>query len=149
MSTSAEYREVNDDPNTQRPLGHEENAMSNPWIVRTLVSSVAILVPLSVSAQDAPDYRCVLQDLERRVEVVYENGTSVPCEVRYFKDSEAPGEQQVLWNAQNESGYCESHAQAFIEKLEGWGWECNTVASADAIGNRENLARVTETEAGV
>ncbi len=121
--------------------------MSNPWFVRTLVTSVAILVPLSVSAQDAPEYQCVLQDLQRRVEVVYESSVAVPCEVHYFKDTEAPGEQQILWNAQNESGYCESQAQALVEKLEGWGWECNAAAPAEAVDDTEDLAPATEPEA--
>ena len=93
--------------------------MSNPWFVRTLVASVAILIPLSVSAQDAPEYRCVLEDLQRRVVIFYETGVIVPCEVHYFKDTEAPGEREVLWRALNESGYCEAQAQAFVEKLEG------------------------------
>ncbi len=123
--------------------------MSNPWFVRTLVTSVAILVPLSVSAQDAPEYQCVLQDLQRRVEVVYESSVAVPCEVHYFKDTEAPGEQQILWNAQNESGYCESQAQAFVEKLEGWGWNCDLVASDEATDDTETLALATRPDAEV
>ena len=44
----------------------------------------------------------------------------------YYKDSEAPGERQVLWTADNESGYCESKTEEFIDKLEGWGWSCET-----------------------
>ena len=123
--------------------------MSNPWFVRTLVTSVAILVPLSVSAQDAAAYQCELQGLQRRVEIVYESNVAVPCEVRYFKDTEAPGEQQVLWNAQNETGYCESHAEAFIEKLEGWGWDCNVVASNEAADDTETLALAMKPDAEV
>ena len=120
--------------------------MSNPWFLRTMVTSVAILVPLSVSAQGAAEYQCFLQGLQRRVEVVYESSVAVPCEVHYFKDSEAPGEHQILWNAQNESGYCESQAQAFIEKLEGWGWACDMIAPAEAVDDTEDLAPATETE---
>ena len=107
--------------------------MSNSWFVRSLVTCFAILVPLSVSAQNAPEYRCAQAGLQRRVAIVYETDAAVPCEVHYFKDTEAPGEREVLWNAQNETGYCESQAQAFIEKLEGWGWECNALAPAEAV----------------
>ncbi len=121
--------------------------MSNPWFVRTLVASVAILIPLSVSAQNAPGYRCVLEDLQRRVVIFYETGVVVPCEVHYFKDTEAPGEREVLWRALNESGYCESQAQAFIEKLEGWGWACNAAAPDEAVDDTEDLAPATEPEA--
>ncbi len=135
---------IEDDPNT---LGHEENAMSNPWFVRTLVASVAILIPLSVSAQDAPEYRCVLEDLQRRVVIFSETGVIVPCEVHYFKDTEASGEREVLWRALNESGYCEAQAQAFVEKLEGWGWACDMIAPAEAVDDTEDLAPATEPEA--
>ena len=80
--------------------------MSNSWFVRSLVTGFSILVPLTVSAQNTPETRCVCGDMQRRVAIVYETGVAVPCEVHYFKDTEAPGEHQVLWNAQNESGYC-------------------------------------------
>ena len=69
---------------------------------------------------------CVLQGLVRRVEVVYETtGESLPCAVNYYKDSEAPGEANTLWSAQNIDGYCEEKAENFVSKLESWGWVCN------------------------
>ena len=121
--------------------------MSYSWFARTLVASIAILVSLSVSAQNAPEYQCVLEDLQRRVVIFYETGVVVPCEVHYFKDTEAPGEREVLWRSLNESGYCESQAQAFVEKLEGWGWACDaTSAPAEAADDTEDLAPATETE---
>ncbi|EGW55672.1 hypothetical protein [Candidatus Endoriftia persephone] len=71
-------------------------------------------------------YNCQNQGLERRVEVHYlEEKGYPPCEVRYYKDSEVPGEMQVLWSAQAEGGYCEVKAEAFSQKLEGWGWSCS------------------------
>lgn len=57
---------------------------------------------------------------ERIIEVAYLTEASVPCEVRYSKNEET----QVLWNAANEEGYCEKQARAFVEKQEGWGWQC-------------------------
>jgi hypothetical protein len=69
---------------------------------------------------------CVLQGLVRRVEVVYEiPGENLPCAVNYYKDSEAPGEVNTLWSAQNIDGYCEEKAGNFVGKLESWGWICN------------------------
>ncbi len=62
----------------------------------------------------------------RRVEILTEPGVSVPCEVHYYKDTEAPGERQVLWSASNEAGYCEKRTEDFIAKLQGWGWSCAT-----------------------
>lgn len=99
-----------------------------------LASCVAVLVVLSISATAiaADNYRCTLNGLERRVEIVYEPGRAVPCEVLYFKDTEAPGEQQVLWRAQNESGYCESKTEAFIAELRSQGWDCTSSAAEPA-----------------
>ena len=90
----------------------------------------ATLVPASTLAAD--NYRCTNGSLERRVEIFYEPGRAVPCEVHYYKDTEAPGERQVLWRAQNESGYCESKTAAFVEQLESQGWDCGSGAAAPA-----------------
>ena len=70
------------------------------------VFSAAIL-PFTAVAQDQNNYLCTHGDLQRRVEIMYETGVTVPCEVHYFKDTEAPGESQVLWRALSQEGYCE------------------------------------------
>ena len=90
----------------------------------TLMLVVAFFIPTVGSAKDSQNFQCTLGDMTRRVEIVSEPGVSVPCEVHYYKDSEAPGEQQVLWRAMNEAGYCESHAIEFIASLGETGWQC-------------------------
>lgn len=87
------------------------------------VLSAAALPGLSL-AQDSNNFQCSHGDLQRRVEIVYETGVTVPCEVHYYKDTEAPGERTVLWRALNEEGYCESQTQQFITQLASWGWDC-------------------------
>jgi hypothetical protein len=90
-------------------------------------------VSLPAAAIAADNYRCTLGNLVRRVETYYEPGREVPCEVHYYKDSEMPGERQVPWRAQNEAGYCETRAAAFIEQLKSQGWDCTvTPAGAEA-----------------
>lgn len=70
-------------------------------------------------------YLCELEGLTRRVEIDYESAdAAVPCSVNYFKDSEAPGEVNTLWNATNIEGYCEEKAAGFVDKLKSWGWSC-------------------------
>ena len=105
---------------------------------KLLAIFLATLLPSLSFAQAPPNYNCTLQDLQRRVEIFHETGVTVPCEVHYFKDTEAPGESQVLWRAQNEAGYCESKAENFIGKLRNMGWTC---VQADGSGGK---AKVTE-----
>jgi len=85
---------------------------------------IAAAVPCLALGQDMGSYQCSFGDLQRRVEILTEPGVTVPCEVHYYKDTEAPGEKQVLWSAGSQEGYCESKTKEFIAKLEGWGWDC-------------------------
>ncbi len=89
-----------------------------------VIGLLAVAVPALGLAQDAGKYQCSYGDLQRRVEILTDPGVTVPCEVHYYKDSEAPGETQVLWSAGSQEGYCESKTEEFIAKLEGWGWDC-------------------------
>ena len=63
---------------------------------------------------------CTNGESQRIVEIVYMSDQQVPCEVRYTKGDTV----QTLWVAENQIGYCEEKAAAFIEKQEGWGWTC-------------------------
>lgn len=81
-------------------------------------------MPVVAVAQGAEKYYCTSGDMVRRVEIFTEPGTAVPCEVHYFKDTEAPGEFEVLWRAQADAGYCQARAAEFVARLENWGWTC-------------------------
>jgi hypothetical protein len=97
---------------------------------RLLLTPLAALAAAGVFAQEATSYQCTFGELTRRVDIVYETGVQVPCEVQYYKVSEAPGETQVLWRALNEAGYCEARTREFIARLEGMGWNCGGVEAA-------------------
>jgi hypothetical protein len=90
------------------------------------IAFLLVAAPGLALAQNAGSYQCSFGELQRRVEILTEPGVSVPCEVHYYKDTEAPGEKQVLWSAASQQGYCESKAEEFIAKLEGWGWDCGS-----------------------
>jgi len=94
--------------------------------------AVALLVaiPCLALAQGQTSYQCSFGELKRRVEILTEPGVSVPCEVHYYKDTEAPGEKQVLWSAGSQEGYCEAKTEEFIAKLEGFGWDCGQGSAA-------------------
>ena len=91
---------------------------------------LAASVPLLAAGQPGQNYRCTNGDQVRRVEIVYETGAAVPCEVHYYKDTEAPGAREVPWNAQNQSGYSEARADELVATLRGSGWICTAVAMA-------------------
>ena len=106
---------------------------------------MATLVPTLATAQDANKYQCTYGDMQRRVEIATEPGVEVPCSVHYFKDTEAPGEQQVLWSAERDPNYCRNKAAEFVAKLEGWGWDCGT--GADEATQEERIEEAAaETE---
>lgn len=101
--------------------------MKNKFLLVLLIA----MLPSVSFAQGVQNYQCTIGDLQRRVEILYEAGGSVPCEVHYYKDTEADGERQVLWRALNEEGYCERKAQEFVAKLEEMGWSCERGVAAD------------------
>ena len=95
----------------------------------TLISFLFLALPGLALAQGA-ETQCTYGDMVRRVVIMTEPGVSVPCEVHYFKDTEAPGEDQVLWSASQQAGYCEEKAAGLVAKLEGWGWDCGATDPA-------------------
>ena len=98
---------------------------------RVLAFSIALSFPLGALAQSSDVFRCTMGSLTRRVEVARETDGPLPCEVRYYKDDEAPGAPQVLWSASNEQGYCDAQAEGFLARLEGLGWQCSAGTRAD------------------
>lgn len=92
--------------------------------VRMLTVLLAIALPGIAVAQDTGKYQCSHGELLRRVEIVTEPGAEVPCGVHYYKDTEMPGQQQILWTAENDASYCARKASELVTKLEGWGWDC-------------------------
>ena len=97
-------------------------------IHKNVLAVMLLLSPALTFGQGATAYQCTMDGMQRRVVILTEPGVTVPCEVQYHKDTEAPGQVQVLWSASSQAGYCEEKTQEFIAKLEGWGWSC---AAAD------------------
>ena len=94
-------------------------------VMRELSVSTLILVLMpGIALAQGAETQCTSGDMVRRVVIMSEPGVSVPCEVHYYRDTEAPGEDQVLWSASSQEGYCEEKAAGLVSKLEGWGWDC-------------------------
>ena len=102
----------------------------------SLITFLITIVPGFALAQGAGT-ECSYGEMVRRVVIMSEPGVSVPCEVHYYKDSEAPGEQQVLWRADNEEGYCEARVEEFLAKLTGWGWNCSDAEAGIAAPEQQ------------
>jgi hypothetical protein len=100
---------------------------------------IALLtIPMIATAQTNTNYRCTMGELIRRVVVDRDTAAPVPCQVAYYKDSEAPGERQVLWSAENDASYCEARATEFVAQLENWGWQCGAPESSAGVDIRED-----------
>lgn len=80
----------------------------------------------TAAAIDNKTYVCSSDDQQRIIEIQYPGETSVPCQVVYTKD----GESNILWQAMNQTGYCEEQADAFADKQSSWGWQCSDSSSA-------------------
>ena len=101
-----------------------------------------VILGVSYSAY-ADSWNCSNSDLVREVQIEYPAGGSVPCNVVYKKQTEGV-EDQVLWSAENEEGYCEEKARELVGKLESWGWVCLETVSVEV---EEEAEAETETEA--
>jgi hypothetical protein len=94
----------------------------------TILMSLLFLVFPGLALAQGAETTCTSGDMVRRIVIMTEPGVSVPCEVHYFKDTEAPGEDQVLWSAKQQAGYCEEKAAELVARLESSGWDCGAAA---------------------
>lgn len=71
--------------------------------------------------------QCEYKGLKRRVVVEYWGNSpgSAPCTLGYFKDVESPGTKKILWQAMNDTAFCDRKASMFVDRLESMGWQCN------------------------
>ena len=105
-------------------------AVFQKWLAVCAVMALTVFGTFAQAwAQDSlrlgDRFMCMNGSTERRVEVHYfELNDETPCEVRYYKDTEEPGIEQVLWRAENQAGYCENKTAAFVDQLSVWGWDC-------------------------
>ena len=94
---------------------------------RLLVAAVAAASTLGVAyAQENQSYQCQREGDQRSVAVEYSMGDGAKsCSVMYAKQSQPAKE---LWHYQAHTEMCDSQAQQFLKKLEGFGLTCSTAA---------------------
>ena len=101
----------------------------NKFLLVTLFSAISAT---SVQALENQKTVCSHGNQTRVIEVVYTEGTEIPCEVHYSKEEG----MTIPWSANNAVGFCEERAAAFIDKQEAWGWACeaaNSVMSEEPV----------------
>ena len=87
-----------------------------------------LLIPTAVLtfsplAAIADSWSCRHTNDVREIHIERSTSGPVPCQVVYKKLTEGV-EDQVLWSAENDAGYCEEKANEFVAKQESWGWTC-------------------------
>jgi len=100
---------------------------SIPFILPAVIAMLAI--PFSSHAES---WSCKQGNNVREIHIQSESPSStVPCSVVYKKVTEG-AEDQTLWTAENDAGYCEEQAKAFVEKQVSWGWTCEETAGGES-----------------
>ncbi len=112
--------------------------------MKTILTIVA-LTSMSVIAVENQSTLCTAGEQQRKIELVYPQGTELPCEVQYTKSDN----MQILWSASGEAGFCEAKYEAFVEKQRSWGWLCESSSTEqqqqEPAGNESDPAE-PETE---
>jgi hypothetical protein len=99
-----------------------------------ILATLGFVAITTVAAAAGQEFQCRRDELIRRIELQFANDADrLPCEVVYWKDSEAPGQSQRPWRADHQLDFCTEKAREMVELLEAEGWACDEVApSAEA-----------------
>jgi len=103
----------------------------------SLVASLACTLFASSSALAVSNYEysCSSRLETRVISIEYSNSDSeTPCQVFYAKN----GTKKMVWQANQQAGYCESKAQAFVNKQIGWGFDCGLATVSAPIETASN-----------
>ncbi len=83
-------------------------------------------------SSQAESWTCSMGNSVREIHIQTDTPSSpVPCSVVYKKVTEG-AEDQTLWTAENDAGYCEEKAKAFVEKQVSWGWTCEEATGGES-----------------
>src|ERR671918_37038 len=75
----------------------------------------------------AAEFRCWNGDLVRRIELSGPDTTEgAACEVRYWRNAEAPETGRSLWRANRDTDFCAARTRELIARLEAGGWTCSS-----------------------
>ena len=115
---------------------------------RALAAAVAF-TSAGALAQDVKVNRTVCERGERQqiIDVVYETGGPLPCELRVRSSKRA--KPRTPWRAENEEGFCEVKAIALVQQLANKGWACRVAKAEPPKGEGAAEAQEDEPEPDV
>ena len=91
-------------------------------VVEAVETAATIEAEVAASGTGNLVSTCNYGDQVRIITVVYDNeATGKACEVNYEKSTGV----QTLWSANTDRDYCMDKAVEFVNKQEGWGWDCS------------------------
>ena len=108
----------------------------------TLLIITLFAIPLTGYAES---WSCKHDNHVREINIQHETTEALPCSVVYKKQTEGI-DDQTLWTASSDAGYCEEKARALVEKHVGWGWACEE-AGAETSSEASDENETTENEA--
>ena len=104
--------------------------------MKLLASTFSVLIGLSAfiaQSEQLLEVACAQGSTIRTVQITYWNEGGRPlCRVMYRKPSERPGFMHVIWTGRDVSDTCERKAAVFLDKLRGWGWNCDGSPASSA-----------------
>lgn len=126
-----------------------QNSFTHEWLsnlrmragTRTWFALASLCVASSLLSDGAAaaSWSCSHGSESRHVWIEYPNGSALPCKVVYTKSTDG-FVPTLLWSARTREGFCESKAEALIDKQTGWGWQCNPTIDVNAARSREPRA---------
>jgi len=91
-------------------------------VVEAVETAATIEAEVAASGTGNLVSTCNYDGQVRIITVVYDNeATGKACEVNYEKSTGV----QTLWSANTDRDYCMDKAVEFVNKQEGWGWDCS------------------------
>ncbi len=121
----------------------------------TLLTSTAVILFTTTSANAQSSYICSTQNLDRSIEVIQPDYGNAVCKVLYRKPDEGAPDQ-FLWRSNDSLEFCEAKAQGLITRLTDAGFECTEgsilplTASAQPIAVRggapSTIAQTTDSQ---
>ena len=99
--------------------------MKRPSIIIGTLAITLLVIPY---VSQAESWSCKLGNSVREIHIQTESpNIAAPCSVVYKKPTEGK-DDQTLWTATNDAGYCAEKAKAFVQKQVSWGWTCEEAA---------------------